>query len=81
MKVPDKIYVQHAKSMSNGFVGIAWTDKNFNSEPVEYIRKDALLEWIDKLDVKQYKERRILNDQRTIQELPPKGGQPASVDD
>ena len=45
-KAPDKIYVQHAKSMSNGFVGIAWVDKNFNGEPVEYIRKDALLEWI-----------------------------------
>ena len=47
MKPPDKIYLQHTKGTSNGFLGIAWEDKNFNrnTEPVEYIRKDALLEW------------------------------------
>ena len=46
MAVPDKIYLQTA-GITNGFVGLAWIDKNFNGEPIEYIRKDALLELLE----------------------------------
>ena len=55
MKTPDKIYI----AFENGFVAqTANTDKDAEGnsvfvdglEPVEYIRKDALLEWANALD-------------------------------
>ena len=61
-KAPDKIYIQRYSygALSDGY---SETPKKMaEGENIEYIRKDALLEWADKLDVKQYKERRILND-------------------
>ena len=44
MKAPGKIYLAPNPPQSNGFVGLAWTDKDDILEPVEHIRKDALLE-------------------------------------
>lgn len=43
MKVPDKIYVQIDKPTGAMFVNYDRNDKN----NVEYIRKDALLEWLE----------------------------------
>lgn len=50
MKAPDKIYLATNDEvlnmeLDNGFVGIAHEDSTDILEPVEYIRKGALLEW------------------------------------
>ena len=45
MKAPDKIFVAEAMETEKGLFGL-WTDKDHRDTPyVEYIRKDALLEW------------------------------------
>ena len=44
-KAPDKIYVAEAMETEKCLFGL-WTDKDHRDTPyVEYIRKDALLEW------------------------------------
>ena len=50
MKAPDKIYVTidrpAEKVLYNPeLVGVAWSKKDKSCEHIEYIRKDALLEW------------------------------------
>lgn len=51
MKAPDKVYYTQTEHAANYFT----TGKPFERDCVEYIRKDALLEWAttkrDKLDV------------------------------
>ena len=52
MKAPDKIYVSiptRLQSDSPKYVGIAWNDKSNLTTPQieEYIRKDALLKWLE----------------------------------
>lgn len=50
MKAPDNIFVAEAMETEKGLFGL-WTDKDHRDTPyVEYIRKDALLEW-----AKEYK--------------------------
>lgn len=51
-KAPDKIYVTiptRRLSDSANYVGIAFSDKSYLTTPQieEYIRKDALLEWLE----------------------------------
>ena len=50
MKAPDKIYVTidrpAEKVLYNPeLVGVAWSKKDKSCEHIEFIRKDALLEW------------------------------------
>lgn len=47
MELPDKIYLASVEPRLNGYAGIAWTDAEDIIEPIEYIRKDALLEWLE----------------------------------
>ena len=47
MKAPEKIYLATTKGVQNldtSFVGIAHSDPQDIVEPIEYIRKDALIE-------------------------------------
>ena len=45
MQAPDKIFVSEAMETEKGLFGL-WTDKDHRDTPyVEYIRKDAILEW------------------------------------
>lgn len=44
MKAPDKIYIRPMLNPSDGYVGIAWAEAHGGME--EYVRKDALLEWL-----------------------------------
>jgi len=51
--MPDKIHLEdgHAEPVV-GFVGPAWNNPKDLENPIEYIRKEALLEWAkDKLPV------------------------------
>lgn len=41
----DKIYIWPMLNSSDGYVGIAWAEAHGGME--EYIRKDALLEWLN----------------------------------
>lgn len=43
--IPDKIYIRPMPNPSDGYVGIAW-DKTI-PKCETYIRKDALLEWLE----------------------------------
>ena len=45
MKAPDKVYYTQTEHVANYFT----TGKPFERDCVEYIRKDALLEWAKKL--------------------------------
>ena len=45
MKVPDKIYVSRNFSEDNSPHGLWYLNKSEHDINVEYIRKDALLEW------------------------------------
>lgn len=52
MKAPDKIYVTidrpAEKVLYNPeLVGVAWSKKDKSCEHIEYIRKDALMEWLE----------------------------------
>lgn len=46
MKAPDKLYIGDNQVQPNGFCGLAWTNPKDILEPMEYIRKEALLEWL-----------------------------------
>lgn len=49
MKAPDVIYLEKFPS---GTIGVVWNDNIEDcgsNEPVEYIRKDALMEWIQEV--------------------------------
>lgn len=46
MAVPDIIYVEIRHPFGNEFTEIVGFENKGNSEDIEYIRKDALLEWI-----------------------------------
>ena len=48
MKAPDKIYVSRNFSEDNSPHGLWYLDKSEHDINVEYIRKDALLEWAKK---------------------------------
>lgn len=48
MKAPDKIYLAAVEPQLNGYAGLAWTDAEDIIEPIEYIRKDAVLELLQK---------------------------------
>ena len=48
MKAPDKLYIGDNQVQPNGFCGLAWTNPKDILEPMEYIRKEALLEWAKK---------------------------------
>lgn len=58
--MPDKIYLEdgHAEPVV-GFVGPAWNNPKDLENPIEYIRKDALLKWAKK---KQYESLTIVAD-------------------
>lgn len=50
MEAPKKIYVtidrpQEIIEENPELVGVAWSEKDDSCEHIEYIRKDALLEW------------------------------------
>lgn len=50
MKAPDKIYVTVDKpdrivETNPEIIGVAWTERDDSCEHIEYIRKDALVEW------------------------------------
>lgn len=47
MKEPDKIYVEIRHPFSNEFTEMVGFENRGNSDDVEYIRKDALLEWAE----------------------------------
>ena len=52
MNTPDKIYVtidRPNERIENNpeLVGVAWSKKDKSCEHIEYIRKDALLEWLE----------------------------------
>ena len=49
MKAPDKIYLNKAEVEipSDIIVGMAYARPNNGFVPIEYIRKDALLEWLE----------------------------------
>ncbi len=53
IKEPDLIYVSIdtpiEKRQDPTFVGLAWTEEDNSCEHVEYIRKDALIEWTNKM--------------------------------
>lgn len=42
--IPDKIYLWETPIVNGGY-DPAWHKNSFNDSDVEYIRKDALLEW------------------------------------
>lgn len=44
MKAPDKIYLWETPIIKEGY-DPAWHKNSFNDSDVEYIRKEALLEW------------------------------------
>lgn len=46
MKAPNKIYLAAVEPRLNGYAGIAWADAKDIIEPIEYIRKDALMDWL-----------------------------------
>lgn len=51
MKAPDKIYLQEGCSVPVvGFVGPAWNNPKDKENTVEYIRKEALLEWLNDVE-------------------------------
>lgn len=43
--IPDKIYLWETLIINGGY-DPAWHKNSFNDSDVEYIRKDALLEWL-----------------------------------
>ena len=45
MKIPDKIYIEIRHPFRNEFTEMVGFENKGNSEDIEYIRKDALLEW------------------------------------
>ena len=47
MKAPDKIYVDIRHPFSNEFTEMLGFESRGNSDDIEYIRKDALLEWAE----------------------------------
>lgn len=49
MKAPDKVYVMPMKTSENqdAFVGLAYELDKLLIDKTEYIRKDALLEWLE----------------------------------
>ena len=47
MKAPDKIYVDIRHPFGNEFTEILGFESRGNSDDIEYIRKDALLEWLE----------------------------------
>ena len=55
MEAPDNIYLWETLIVNGGY-DPAWHKNSFNEGDVEYIRKDALLEWLEqevlKLDVR-----------------------------
>lgn len=46
MEAPDKIYLWETLIVNDGY-DPAWHKNSFNEGDVEYIRKDALLEWLE----------------------------------
>lgn len=50
MKAPDKIYVDIRHPFSNEFTEMLGFESRGNSDDIEYIRKDALLEWAENWD-------------------------------
>ena len=50
MKAPDKIYVLHPTEgiLPNAMYGTAWLLPTNCKNEIEYIRKDALLKWLEK---------------------------------
>ena len=59
MKSPDKIYIGEKQVQPNGFCGLAWKDGDDMLEPVEYIRKDYLMERLAR--AKELRERHSSN--------------------
>lgn len=60
-KAPDKIFVAEAMETEKGLFGL-WTDKDHRDTPyVEYIRKDALLEYLNGLDTNSNYERFVID--------------------
>ena len=47
MEAPDKIYVEVRHPFGNEFTEILGFENRGNSDDVEYIRKDLLLEWLE----------------------------------
>ena len=48
MKIPDKIYIEIRHPFRNEFTEMVGFENKGNSEDIEYIRKDALLEYLRK---------------------------------
>ena len=48
MKAPDKIYVEIRHPFGNEYTEMLGFENKGNSDDIEYIRKDALLEWAKK---------------------------------
>lgn len=51
MEAPDKIFILYHKDFSDRRIFNAFTEKE-NDTDIEYIRKDVLVEWMDK-NIKQ----------------------------
>ena len=51
MKAPDKIYLWETLIVNGGY-DPAWHKNSFNEGDVEYIRKDALMEWAEDFKAK-----------------------------
>ena len=54
MNAPDKIYVtidrpEERVEHNPELVGVAWSKKDKSCEHIEYIRKEAILEWASKM--------------------------------
>ena len=45
MKAPDKIYIEVRHPFGNEFIEMLGFESRGNSDDIEYIRKDLLLEW------------------------------------
>ena len=50
MEALDKIYLEKPKGCTGNLIGYAYKENKglYDLSPVEYIRKDALLEWAEK---------------------------------
>lgn len=59
MEAPDKIYVEIRHPFGNEFTEMLGFESRGNSDDIEYIRKDFLLEWAKQ---KQYESTTIVAD-------------------
>lgn len=62
MEAPNKIYVTIDRpneriEYNPELVGVAWSKKDKSCEHIEYIRKDALLEWLESKVYKHNEDR------------------------